>query len=232
MVSPTYINLNSELEFECNEGHKVFAPWRRIRGKRVCPQCKSNVMYDMGEEVISKSIDSYRILALDQATHVTGWAVFENSKLIKYGAFQAKGEDDEVARDSYVRQWLISFIENWGIDAVFIEGVQFQETSGGDRLMGATVFQALARLQGILMVTCFEVKVPFTVCPTNTWRHACNIKGKSRTDKKRSAQLLIKQKYDVTVSEDEADAICIGLYGAMQLPCPKSTHQIQTVNWE
>ena len=32
----------------------------------------------------------------------------------------------------------------------------------------------------------------------------------SRTDKKRSMQLLVKQWYDVTVSEDEADAIGIG----------------------
>ena len=76
--------------------------------------------------------------------------------------------------------------------------------------MGVTVFQTLARLQGILMLTCHEQKVPFEVCPTNTWRHSCGVKGKTRTDKKRSMQLLVKQWYNINVGEDEADAIGIG----------------------
>ena len=76
--------------------------------------------------------------------------------------------------------------------------------------MSVTVFQTLARLQGILMETCYSAKIKFEVCPTNTWRHSCGVKGRSRTDKKRSMQLLAKQWYDITVSEDEADAIGIG----------------------
>ena len=31
-------------------------------------------------------------------------------------------------------------------------------------------------------------------------------------DQKRAAQLLVKEKYDKNVTQDEADAICIGLY--------------------
>lgn len=78
--------------------------------------------------------------------------------------------------------------------------------------MGVTVFQTLARLQGILMETCYTQKIPYEVCPTNTWRHACGVKGKSRADKKRSMQMLVKQWYDVTISDDESDAIGIGRY--------------------
>ena len=80
----------------------------------------------------------------------------------------------------------------------------------GGQKMGVTVFQTLARLQGILMITCHDEKIPFEICPTNTWRHSCGVKGKTRTDKKRSMQLLVKQWYDISVSEDEADAIGIG----------------------
>lgn len=76
--------------------------------------------------------------------------------------------------------------------------------------MGITVFQTLARLQGILMITCHEAKVPYEICPTNTWRHSVGVKGKSRTDRKRSMQLLVHQWYNLKVSEDEADAIGIG----------------------
>jgi hypothetical protein len=64
------------------------------------------------------------------------------------------------------------------------------------------------------MITCYELGVPFEICPTNTWRAHCKVRGNSRTDKKRSMQLLAKTWYDVTVSEDEADAIGIGKYVA------------------
>lgn len=38
------------------------------------------------------------------------------------------------------------------------------------------------------------------------------VKGRARADRKRSAQLIIKEKYDVQVTDDEADAVLIGQY--------------------
>lgn len=58
--------------------------------------------------------------------------------------------------------------------------------------MGVTVFETLARLQGILMETCYELKIPYEICPTNTWRKFCGVRGRSRADKKRSMQVLAK----------------------------------------
>lgn len=52
--------------------------------------------------------------------------------------------------------------------------------------MGVTTFQTLARLQGILMDTCFELKINYKICPTNTWRAHHEVKGRSRADKKKS----------------------------------------------
>lgn len=93
--------------------------------------------------------------------------------------------------------------------------------------MGVTVFQTLAHLQGILMETAFEMGIPFKLCSTNTWRHTCGVKGKTRTDRKRSMQLLVKQWFDISVSEDEADAIGIGKYMSSQVVPP-----IKVENWE
>jgi hypothetical protein len=117
-------------------------------------------------------------------------------------------------------------IENWRPDMIGLEGIQFQEESGGQK-MSVTVFQTLARLQGILMETCYSAKIKFEVCPTNTWRHSCGVKGRSRTDKKRSMQLLAKQWYDITVSEDEADAIGIGHHLVNHI-----TKNTTVTNWE
>ena len=42
IVNQTYKNLETELEFKCEEGHSLFAPWKKIRTRRECPRCKDN----------------------------------------------------------------------------------------------------------------------------------------------------------------------------------------------
>lgn len=208
VISDKYENLKSEMTFECPYGHRVFLPWEKLRSKRECPSCKAQTTIKVDNEVLPKPKGIRRVLALDQASKVTGYAIYDNDKLIKYGTFSTSGTD-EVERFAMVRSWLLSMIRSWKPDYIGIEGIQFQEEGSGQK-MGVTVFQTLARLQGILMMACYDEKVPFEICPTNTWRHSCGVKGKTRTDKKRSTQLLVEQWYDIKVSEDEADAIGIG----------------------
>ena len=225
VISEEYINLDTEMVFECNEGHRVYSPWKRIRDKFECPTCKQNQLVQLDDTILPKPVGTYRVLALDQASHTSGYAIFDNNKLVKYGKFHTD-LDDEIARDSLVKSWLLSLINSWKPDFVAIEGIQYQEEGGGQK-MGITVFQTLARLQGILMETCYTAKIPYEVCPTNTWRHACGVKGKSRVDRKRSMQLLVKEWYDVSVSDDESDAIGIGHY-----VCTKQAKMNTIENWE
>ena len=208
LISTEYVNLDTEMIFECPEGHRVFVPWKKIRTKRECPSCKMKIDIKQDSEVFPKSKGVKRILALDQASKVTGYAIFDNTKLIKYGTFSTSSDND-IERFAMIRAWLLSMITAWRPDYIGIEGIQFQEEGSGQKT-GITVFQTLARLQGILMITCYDSKVPFEICPTNTWRHSCGVKGKARTDKKRSMQLLVQQWYNIKVTEDEADAIGIG----------------------
>lgn len=225
LISTTYTNLDTELIYECPEGHKVYAPWKKMRNKLVCPICKTNLLVDQKNEILPKTNGTYRILTLDQASHSTGYAIFDNNILVHYGVFQTN-LSIEIERLSLIKSWLISMIVNWKPDFIGLEGIQFQEEGHGQK-MGVTVFQTLARLQGILMETCFSAKIPFEICPTNTWRHACGVKGKTRNDRKRSMQLLVKKWYDITVSDDESDAIGIGHYLTTLV-----TKNSQTENWE
>ena len=39
LLSEEYKNLDSLLKFECNSGHVIVAPWKKIREKRICPIC-------------------------------------------------------------------------------------------------------------------------------------------------------------------------------------------------
>ena len=222
-TSTEYKNLESELCFECEEGHEVYASWKKIRTKRECPICKQNTFKRLVGSVKPKPKGEKRVLALDQATHTTGWSIFDGPRLVRYGIFNTEIKD-ETARISAIKNWMLSMISNWGPDCVAIEGIQFQEESSGQK-MSVTVFQGLARLQGVLMETCYTLKVDFVVCPTNTWRNHCGVKGRYRADKKRSMQLQAKKWYDITVTDDEADAIGIGRYAA-------DLNNIQVTSWE
>lgn len=207
LVSSSYQNLDEELEFLCDEGHNVYLSWKKARQHLECPVCKQNLYKNQDTKVIPKKKDEFRVLALDQATYTSGYSIFSNKQLIKYGIFKTSLED-EIARDNKIKQWLISMIQNWQPDLVVLEGIQYQEQ------FGVTVFETLARLQGILMETLFELKVPYKIAPTNTWRNHCGVKGRTRADRKRSMQLLVKEWFDIKVSDDCSDAIGIGKFGA------------------
>lgn len=209
VLSNDYVNLDTEMNFECPQGHSVFLPWKKVRDRFDCPICAKKQEI-IGSVNPSKPAGTKRLLALDQASHTTGFAIFDNGQLVHYGKFHTD-QPDEIARCARMKEWLVSMIANWKPDYIGFEGIQFQEEGGGQH-MGITVFQTLARLQGILMETAYESKVAFEVCPTNTWRHFCGVKGRTRSDKKRSMQLLVKQWYGVDVSDDESDAIGIGHY--------------------
>ena len=220
VLSTEYQNLDTEMEFLCNEGHKVYAPWKKIRTKRECPVCKQNQFKQNTNIIRPKVKGENRVLALDQASRITGYSIFDGDQLITYGTFETT-EEEEGKRCHEVRVWLMSMIENWQCDIIGIEGIQYQEK------MGVTTFQTLARLQGILIDLCIELNIPYIICPTNTWRAHCGVKGVKRIDKKRSMQLLVKKWYDVSVSDDIADAVGIGKYVS-------DTNQQKTkiVNWE
>ena len=220
LISEEYKNLTSELIFECEEGHKIYSTWGKIRHKRECPICNQNSYKEQNTKIIPKEKGAIRVLALDQATRITGWSIYDEKELIKYGLFETS-LDDEIARDHAIKEWVINMINTWQIDIVGIEGIQYQQN------MGVTTFEMLARLQGILLNTIYELKIPYKICPTNTWRAHCKVKGRTRSDKKASMQLLVKQWFDISVTDDEADAIGIGKYIV-----DTCTKEVKIENWE
>lgn len=227
LISQSYTNLDTEMQFRCAEGHNVYSTWKKMRSELKCPICEQNVYNIKDTKIISKPKGAKRVLAFDQASRLSGWAIFDDKQLVKYGKIEFQGE--EIERYHQIKEWFISMIKMWDCDFVAIEGIQYQENHGGTK-MGVTVFQTLARLQGILLETAYNLGVESFVCPTNTWRAHCGVKGKSRTDKKKSMQLLVKQWYDVSLSNDEADAVGIGKYVADVL-VKQSAPKVEMFDW-
>ena len=213
LLSKTYTNLNTEMEFNCPEGHMVYTTWKKLRESFTCPMCAEEEKGAITIEVKGKSKGVTRVLALDQATNTTGWSVFDDKKLIAYGKIHFT-QSDTIERISKVRQWLLNMLETWRPDRVALEDIQLQKFAGknGATEGAVTTYKVLAQLQGTLAVTCFEKNIVYSIIHTATWRSHCKITAKSRTDQKRAAQLYVAQKYEKNVTQDEADAICIGTY--------------------
>ena len=225
LISNSYKNLEEEMIFECEENHKVYSSWKKIRNKKECPICKKNHLKESSNRIIPKPKGATRIIGLDQATKITGYSIFDDNKLVKFGTYETT-YTDEIARDHAVKVWLINLIENWHPDFIAIEGIQLQEHDEEHRI-GVTMFATLARLQGILMELCYENNIPYDIYSASTWRKYCGVKGKHRVDKKKSMQILAKEWYDINISNDEADAIGIGKYASENY---KKQNKIE--NWE
>ena len=150
------------------------------------------------------------IIALDQSTQLTGYAIFQDKDLIAHGAFSPSGDYEH--RIVKLRQWLLDKLEPLKPNVeVYFEDIQLQELGGGS--IGVTTFKKLAHVQGALIVTCIEEDVPYTIVPAATWRKTCGVKGRVRSEYKPAAQAHVLEKYGIQATEDEADAICIGEHG-------------------
>lgn len=155
------------------------------------------------------------LLALDQSTDITGYALFEDEKLIKYGHLSPRGEYLE--RIVQLDDWLEEIIAEYGDNIeIAIEDIQLQEKgpNGGGRnySLGVVVFKKLAHAQGTILTTMTRRKVPYQVVPSASWKSTCGIKGKQRNEQKKNAKAFVLNEYGVEVPQDEADAICIGYH--------------------
>ena len=130
VISTEYTNLDTEMTFECPKGPRVFMPWKKLRGKHECPTCKQKQEFEQITTVQPKPKGVKRTLALDQASKVTGYAIFDDTKLVKYGTFTTTAADD-IERFAMVRACLLSMISSWRPDYIGIEGIQFQEEGSG-----------------------------------------------------------------------------------------------------
>ena len=222
LLSDSYKNLNQELSFKCDRGHQLFSTWKKIREHRICPVCQQEHYLNLMNNVAPKEDKTVRLIALDQSTHITGYSIFDNQTLISYGIFQTRSRD-EIARDTEVKRWLVKMIDAWKPDIIAIEDIQLQQQGGktktddSDNIFGLTTFKMLAKLQGILLNTIYELGLDSIICAPSVWRKYSGIGGKQRADKKQETREFVLKYLNQDVSEDEADAICIGRYAASTL---------------
>ena len=210
VLDKEYVNLKTPMHFRCNEGHLVETTWEKLRNKIECPVCRKNLSLNIRSICAQPKTSEFRILALDQSSKVTGYSIYDGQKLISYGVYKTE-KFDPYDRISDLCDWLDSMIKAWKPDLVGFEETQYQEMQNNE---GHNVFKLLSQVMGAIIITAMRAGCRVAGVLIPTWRHHCKVKGNHRADQKRSAQILVKTWHDVSVTEDESDAICIGKYFA------------------
>lgn len=145
-----------------------------------------------------------RLLAIDQASKTSGWAIYENGILEKHGSFTAK-EADVPTRLIEIKEKVKRLIEEEKITKVALEDIQMQ--NGGNNVV---TFKTLAFVLGALLTLCKEMKIPCQLIGSSTWKSYCGVKGRARADQKHNARVFVQDYFGLDLPQDTVDAICIG----------------------
>ena len=146
------------------------------------------------------------ILALDQASRCSGYAIFHDDQLIASGTFTFD-DDDFPTRLVKIRNKVISLVHEYCINKILLEDIQLQGQTNN-----VETYRKLAEVRGVLSELACEMKIPHEIIHSQTWKSTLDIKGRDRTTQKRNAQAFVANAYGKKVSQDESDAICIGAH--------------------
>ena len=145
------------------------------------------------------------LIALDESTTCTGYAVFNDSELIKHGLFALKSKD-VLERVSYIMEEIEKLIKTYKPDNMVIEDVQIT--------MNAATAKSLLGLQFMIEVYAHRNNISCETYRTTKWRKILGLSNSRSLDRKAKKQETIdyvKDKYGIDVlKDDESDAIAIG----------------------
>ncbi len=215
LVSEVYKNLKTPLEMICPAGHKQEQTFDNWRKHKLCDICLAGDPYKVKKnKVPKKGTNTQRILALDAATSITGYAIYDDKVLVGYGTFKTSASLPTAQRINNVKNWLKAALKEWEPDFVGIENIQLQKYGVKATDVQVKTFQTLANLQGVVFDTVFEACIDYGTVYPSEWRSYCGINDGDvhRDAKKKQAQAKVKIWYDMDCTEDESDAICIGKY--------------------
>ena len=145
-----------------------------------------------------------KLLALDQSSRCSGWAIFDDEELIDSGTFTLKSDDIGERLVDYKKHVEKLICDN-DIEEVAFEDIQMQ-----NQINNVQTFKVLAEIFGVTQEYLVEQGHSYHVVSSNTWKSQLNIKGKQRAEQKKNAQIYVLEHYNKKVSQDESDAICIG----------------------
>lgn len=152
--------------------------------------------------------DRRRLVSIDASTKSTGIAVWDHALLIDHETINAEDLGQMDNRFPYMAKALLSVLTEQQPDIVYIEEAVVVRNAQTQRF--------LVRLQGVVYGWCLQHNCRFEAIRPTTWRKQLGFKqgqNVGRQDLKAQAAEYVQELYPdlKDLSEDEYEAICIGL---------------------
>ena len=144
------------------------------------------------------------ILALDQATKISGFSVWKDGELSDFGRFEVKN-NDTIERMRCVYDNVEALVDKYNPDIVAIEAVQYQQNQ--------KVYSVLSQLQGVLFSLFFGRGIDFTIIEPAKWKASAGINTRAKRDEQKiESMIIVEERYGKSVTDDESDAILMGCF--------------------
>lgn len=145
------------------------------------------------------------VLALDLSTKQSGYALGMDGKLEKHGFFSAS-DKNPIKRIIKMRDQIIKLLKIYNIKKIIMEQVRPEYNSH--------TMKILMWLQAATVIAAYEIdpQIQCEFIGASSWRAQLKIKqgrGIKRNQLKPQDIQYVKNKYNIQVNDDEADAICI-----------------------
>ena len=152
------------------------------------------------------------ILSIDASTKSTGWSVFSEDALLDYGCITSSSTD-LIKRIHKMVDELQLIIQKYKIKKIILEEVRPETGNAGSQ--NIKTHRALMWLQGALAIMAHDNcgDPEFIYLYPSEWRKVCGIKtgsGIKRETLKQKDIEFVKNKFNIIVNDDIADAIGIG----------------------
>lgn len=145
------------------------------------------------------------VIAFDESTKSTGYAIFKNSELIDYGVIEQNSKNVLERVNNIINEVNI-LIEKYKPNDIALENIQIT--------LSAPTAKSLMGLQFLIELLCFQKNIKCTTIRPTHWRKVLGLSNSSklnRKEKKEATITYVKEKYKINEDIDDiCDAICIG----------------------
>lgn len=145
-----------------------------------------------------------KIISLDQSLSCTGWAVFDDKILIAADTFSVSKTAPMDRRLLEIYKNLTDLYHEYEFEKIYFEDIQLQAGN-------ALTYKHLAYAQAAIILWCGHMNMDWSMSAPSHWRKVLGGGfGRKRAEQKRYAIQLVQKWYNIEISSDIADAICIG----------------------
>lgn len=146
-------------------------------------------------------------MACDQATRKSGICIMDSiTKKIIFSDVLEETDKDYVKRIYNMKTQLFKLFDKFKCEIIVFEETIYQNN--------ARALIMLSQLQGMILDECLKRDLLYIIPTTKEWRSQCDIKGRKREEQKQNAIKFVKDQFNIDVSEDEAEAVCIAYYAS------------------